>query len=109
MQSQRVGHDWATFTFHVPVVQGLRLYAPNAGDTGLIPVQGTRSHMPQLMKFQSSRVETKKKGKKKKIQSAATNTWSSQINAFENKVHFWSVSFKGVHLIHLIHLKNYLK
>ena len=98
MQLQRVGHDWVTFTFHVPVVQGLRLYAPNAGDTRLIPVQGIRSHMPQLMKFQSSRVETKKKKKKKKIQSAATNTWSSQINAFENKVHFWSVSFKGVPL-----------
>ena len=30
------------------VVQWLRLHAPNAGGTGLIPGQGTRSHMPQL-------------------------------------------------------------
>ena len=30
------------------VVQWLRLRAPNAGDPGLIPGQGTRSHMPQL-------------------------------------------------------------
>ncbi|TEA23326.1 hypothetical protein DBR06_SOUSAS10410006, partial [Sousa chinensis] len=30
------------------VVQWLRLHAPNAGGPGLIPGQGTRSHMPQL-------------------------------------------------------------
>ena len=30
------------------VVQWLRLQAPNAGGLGLIPGQGTRSHMPQL-------------------------------------------------------------
>ena len=30
------------------VVQWLRLCAPNAGGPGLIPGQGTRSHMPQL-------------------------------------------------------------
>ena len=30
------------------VVQWLRLCAPNAGDSGLIPGQGTISHMPQL-------------------------------------------------------------
>ena len=30
------------------VVQWLRLCAPNAGDLGWIPDQGTRSHMPQL-------------------------------------------------------------
>ena len=30
------------------VVQGLRLHTPNAGDRGLIPGQGTRSHTPQL-------------------------------------------------------------
>ena len=30
------------------VVQWLRLHAPNAGDPGLIPGQGTRFHMPQL-------------------------------------------------------------
>ncbi|TEA36862.1 hypothetical protein DBR06_SOUSAS44310005, partial [Sousa chinensis] len=27
------------------VVQWIRLHAPNAGGTGLIPGQGTRSHM----------------------------------------------------------------
>ena len=30
------------------VVQWLRLCTPNAGGLGLIPSQGTRSHMPQL-------------------------------------------------------------
>ena len=30
------------------VVLWLRLHAPNAGGLGLIPGQGTRSHMPQL-------------------------------------------------------------
>ena len=30
------------------MVQWLRLHAPNAGGPGLIPGQGTRSHMPQL-------------------------------------------------------------
>ena len=30
------------------VVQWLRLHTPNAGDPGLIPVWGTRSHVPQL-------------------------------------------------------------
>ena len=30
------------------VVQWLRLQAPNAGGLGSFPVQGTRSHMPQL-------------------------------------------------------------
>ena len=31
-----------------PVVQRLRLLAPNAGDLGSTPDQGTRSHLPQL-------------------------------------------------------------
>ena len=30
------------------VAQWLRLHASNAGGPGSIPVQGTRSHMPQL-------------------------------------------------------------
>ena len=30
------------------VVQWLRLHAPSAGGPGLIPGQGTGSHMPQL-------------------------------------------------------------
>ena len=29
------------------MVRGLRLHTPNAGGLGLIPGQGTRSHMPQ--------------------------------------------------------------
>ena len=32
----------------LPVVQWLRLQAPNAGGLGLITGQGTRSHTPQL-------------------------------------------------------------
>ena len=45
------------------VVQWLRLCALNAGGLGLIPGQGTRSHMLQL-----------------KILHAATKTQHSQIN-----------------------------
>ncbi|TEA29203.1 hypothetical protein DBR06_SOUSAS14810008, partial [Sousa chinensis] len=33
------------------VAQWLRLHTPNAGDLGLIPGQGTRSHMLQLSVF----------------------------------------------------------
>ena len=32
----------------IPVVQWLRLCAPNAGGLGSIPGQGARAHMPQL-------------------------------------------------------------
>ena len=46
--------SWGTST----VVQWLRLRAPNAGDPGLIPGQGTRFHMPQL----SLQVTTKDPG-----------------------------------------------
>ena len=58
--------DWGT-----PLVaQWQRLQAPNAGGLGLIPGQGTRSHMPQLTPstakymykfFFKSRPEEKKK------------------------------------------------
>ena len=48
------------------VVQWLRLHAPNAGDLGYIPGQGTRSHVLQL-----------------KILHAKTETQHSQTN--ENK------------------------
>ena len=44
------------------VVQWLRLGAPHAGGPGVIPGQGTRSHIPQL-----------------KIPRAATKAWCSQI------------------------------
>ena len=47
------------------VVQGLTLHAPNAGAPGLIPGQGTRSHMLQL-----------------KILYAATKTQCSQIHKY---------------------------
>ena len=33
---------------HFLLVQWVRLCTPNAGGLGLIPGQGTRSHMPQL-------------------------------------------------------------
>ena len=45
------------------IVQWLRHYAPNAGGLGLIPGQGTRSHVQQL-----------------KILHAATETRRRQIN-----------------------------
>ncbi|TEA30083.1 hypothetical protein DBR06_SOUSAS18210011, partial [Sousa chinensis] len=45
------------------VAQWLRLCAPNAGGPGLIPGQGTRSHMPQLRvcmpQLRSQRAATK--------------------------------------------------
>ena len=47
-----------------PVVQGLGLWAPNAGVPGLIPGRGTRSHIPQLG------TSTARKNKTK------TRTWS---------------------------------
>ena len=37
------GYFWTSL-----VVQWLRLHAPSAGGPGLIPGQGTRSHMQQL-------------------------------------------------------------
>ena len=47
-----------------------RLHAPNTGGLGLIPDQGTRSHMPQLRACIPHL----------KIWSAATETWGGQIN-----------------------------
>ena len=53
------------------VVQWLRLHAPNAGDLGLTPGQGSRSHIEQL-----------------KIPCAATKTQCNQINTF---LKIWSL------------------
>jgi len=50
------------------VAQWLRLCASSAGGMGLIPGQGTRSHLLQL-----------------KILHAATKAWCSQINSFKKK------------------------
>ena len=47
------------------VVQWLRLCSPSVGGSGLIPGQGTRSHMPQL-----------------KIPHATAKAWYSQINKY---------------------------
>ena len=55
-----------------PVVQSLRLLAPNAADLGSIPSQGTRSHM----------VQPRIRMPQLKILSATTKTWHSQINNF---------------------------
>ena len=48
-----------------PVVQWLRLHAPNEGGRGSIPGRGTGPHMPQL-----------------KIPHVTTETWRSQINNY---------------------------
>ena len=49
MGLQRVGHNWATFTFTFPWrSKWLRFHARNAEGPGLIPGQGIRSHMLQL-------------------------------------------------------------
>ena len=53
-------------------VQWLRPLAPNAGGLGVIPAQGTRSHMPQL------RVSMLRL----KILQAATKTQYNQVNTF---------------------------
>ena len=50
------------------VVQWLRLHIPNAGGVGLIPGQGTKSHMSQL-----------------KNPSATTKTTCSQIIFFKER------------------------
>ena len=52
------------------LVQWLTLHAPNAGDQGSIPGQGTRSHMLQL----------RARMPQLKIPQAATETRHSQIN-----------------------------
>ena len=57
-------HFWGTSL----VVQSPRLHAPNAGDLGSIPGQGTRSHMPQLSWHAAT-----------KDPYAATKTWCSQV------------------------------
>ena len=50
MQLQRAGHNLATEEQgYSLVVQWLRLHGPNAGSPSLIPGQGIRSHMQQLM------------------------------------------------------------
>ena len=49
------------------VVQWVRLHAPNAGDLGLIPGRGTRSHMHAATKHVAT-----------KILCATTKTWCSQ-------------------------------
>ena len=53
-------------------VQWLRLHTPNAGGPGLIPGQGTRSHMWQLRVLMPQL----------KILCAITKTWCSQINIY---------------------------
>ena len=47
------------------VVQWLRLSTPSAGGPGLIPGQGTRSHMPQLRPSIAQEIKINIKKKKK--------------------------------------------
>ena len=78
------------------VVQWLRLRPSNAGDPGLIPGQGTRSHMPQLrvrmwqLKDPACRnyrfcAATKVPHAATKISYATTKTRLSQTNKQTNK------------------------
>ena len=60
------------------VVQGLRLQAPYAGCPGLIPGQGTRSHMPQL-RVCMLRLKILHASTKIKILHVATKTQCRQI------------------------------
>ena len=61
------------------MVQGLRFCTPNAGDPGLVPGQGTRSHELQLGR------STDKK-KKKKTKTIHSDSQGAQVN--------WSTSSK---------------
>ena len=47
-EGERVGSELLSDLRTSLVVQWLRHHAPNAGDVGLIPGQGTRVHTPQL-------------------------------------------------------------
>ena len=63
------------------VVQGLRLQAPYAGCPGLIPGQGTRSHMPQLRVCMLP-LKILHAATKIKILHVPTKTQCSQIRKF---------------------------
>ena len=49
------------------VAQSLRLCAPNAGSPGLIPGQGTGSHMLQLKPGAAKEINIKKQASKQKM------------------------------------------
>ena len=75
--------QWGTFL----VVQWLRLCAPNAGGLGLIPGQGTRSHMlllivcmPELKILHAATERSHVRQRRSKVLNAATKTQCSQIN-----------------------------
>ena len=89
------------------VVQWLRLLAPNAGGLGLIPGQGTRSHMPQLkmscamIKSWRSQNKQNKKNyqqcrKKRNTNRKPTRIPATSISEADTMLSSWSVLF---HLI----------
>ena len=63
------------------VVQLLRLCAPHAGDLGLIPGQGTRSHMPQL-RVCMLQAKVCMPQWRSKVLRATTKTQNSQTNKY---------------------------
>ena len=65
---------WGTYL----VVQWLRLWAPDAGGPGLIPGQGTRSHMQQLR--HSAAKSIKKLIKKNKIYVEPQKTQCQKVS-----------------------------
>ena len=64
------------------MVQWLRLHTPNAGGPGLIPGQGTRSHMPRLKILHATTKDPPCHNKDPKIQCATTKTRHSYINKY---------------------------
>ena len=61
------------------MAQWLRLHAPNAGGPGLIPGQGTRSHVHATTK--SLHATTKEPTRHNQgSQRAASKSWRNQIN-----------------------------
>ena len=65
-------------------VQWLRLHTPNAGGLGLIPGQGTRSHMPQLKIPNALRKIDNSKCQVTKIPRSQINIKNKQQNKQKN-------------------------
>ena len=84
------------------VVQWLRLCAPDTGGLGLIPGQGTRSHMPQLRLYaaklikinvRKKKVHSLKKKKKKERKHVPHNP---SLSSMSHKIHLQAKCAKNL-------------
>ena len=60
------------------MVQWLRLHTPNAGGLGLIPAQGTRSHMLQLKILHATTKKILQVSTKVEEPQCRTRTWADK-------------------------------